>query len=101
MSRFESMRTDPVNWSLGVIYHCKDDPRIVVRNRLPVGWTWNFAHRRVYFAIGIAIAVFLGPMYLAWFAGLRSPAGLAAIVALSLLAILLVASRLARDPEHE
>ena len=99
MTRYEQMRTDPANWTLGVIYRCKDDPRIVVRNLLPFGWTWNFAHARTWFAIAAAIAAFVGPPCLAWFAGLRSATALGAIAGVALLAVVLVASRLARDPQ--
>ena len=98
MSRYERMRTDPANWWLGTIYRCKEDPRIVVRNLLPFGWTWNFAHGRVYLGIGAAITAFLVPPGLAWLAGLRSTIALAAIAALALFAIVLVVSRMARDP---
>ena len=66
MSEYETMRTDPGNWKLGIVYYCKDDPRLVVRNRLPFGWAWNFAHAKVYVAILFAIAVFLIPPFLTW-----------------------------------
>ena len=98
MSSDERMRTDPANWWLGTIYRCEDDPRIVVRNLLPLGWTWNFAHGRVYPAIAAAIAAFLTPPWLAWNAGLRSGLGFTAIVVLTLFVMMLVASRMARDP---
>lgn len=99
MSRYERMRTDSANWWLGTIYRCKDDPRIVVRNLLPFGWTWNFAHDRVYLAIAVAIMAFPGLPCVAWFAGLRSPLALVVITAFALFVIVLVASRMARDPE--
>jgi hypothetical protein len=38
---------DPANWKRGLIYSCKDDPRIVVPKKQKWrGWTINFAHRR-------------------------------------------------------
>lgn len=93
------MRTDPANWTLGVIYRCAGDPRVVVRNLLPFGWTWNFAHRRVWPGIGLAIVTLLGPAGLAARLGVDSAAGLGAILLLSLAAIMLAAQRAARDPE--
>lgn len=98
VSRYETMRTDPANWALGVVYRCSDDPRIVVRNLLPFGWTWNFAHPRVWPAIALAILALLGPVALAVHAGVDSPGALAAIVLLSLGAIMLAARRASRDP---
>lgn len=35
------------HWALGIIYVCREDPRVIVRNRFLVGWTWNLAHPRV------------------------------------------------------
>lgn len=99
VSRYEAMRTDPANWTLGVVYRCADDPRIVVRNLLPFGWTWNFAHRRAWPAIALAIFALLGPVALAARAGVESLGALAAIVLLSLGAIMLAAHRAAREPQ--
>ena len=99
MSKYEDMRKDPANWYLGVVYHCPDDPRIVVRNLLPFGWTWNFGHGKVYLGILTAVAAFLGPPVLAWIFGVRSAWAIAAIAILALGAVVLVAGRLARDPD--
>lgn len=100
MSKFEDMRKDPANWTLGILYRCSDDPRVVVRNLLPFGWTWNFGHRKVYIAILSAIVAFLGPPYLAWQMGARSGLTIGIITVLALVSIVFIASRLARDPEH-
>jgi hypothetical protein len=40
----EALRSSDGNWKLGIIYACRVDPRVIVRNRFVVGWTWNFAH---------------------------------------------------------
>ena len=93
------MRTDRANWKLGVIYYCRDDPRVVVRNLLPFGWTWNFGHPKVYLALVIAITTFLGPLFLAWQMGERSPGILGIVAAVALALVVFVASRLAIDPE--
>lgn len=99
MSKFEKMRTDSANWKLGIVYYCKDDPRIIVRNLLAFGWTWNFAHRGVYFAILAAITAFLTPPYLVCQLGVRSALVIGINAALALIALVFVASRLAQDPE--
>lgn len=93
------MRTNPAHWTMGTVYRCREDPRIIVRNLLPFGWTWNFGHPKVYIAIVMAIVAFLAPPYIAWQIGVRSAVGLAGISVLALAAIVYVASRLARDPE--
>lgn len=97
-SRYEIMRTDPTNWTFCIIYRCVEDPRLVVRNLAPFGWTWNFAHLRVWPVILLAIVVFLGPVYLAARLGVASIALLAVIAAGSLIILMAIASRLARDP---
>jgi hypothetical protein len=44
--KLEQLWRDPVNWKRGLIYSCKDDPRIVVPKKQKWrGWTINFAHR--------------------------------------------------------
>ena len=43
--KLEHLRRDPANWKLGLIYCCKDDPRVIVAKRQKwQGWTINFAH---------------------------------------------------------
>ncbi len=45
MSREELERhwANPENW--GTVYHCPEDPRVIVPKRQPgMGWTLNFAH---------------------------------------------------------
>ena len=99
MSKYEAMRTDPANWKMGFVYYCAQDSRIVVRQRLPVGWTWNFGHPKVYLAILIAVLVFLSPPVLAWWLGIRSTLALGLITLMAFFVIVIVASRMSRDPE--
>lgn len=99
MSKYEGMRTNPANWKLGIVYCCNDDPRIIVRQLLPFGWTWNFGHPNVYSAILIAVVMFLAPPYLAWWMGVRSALAIGTIIVLTLTTIVIIASRIARDPE--
>ena len=98
-SRYETLRIDPANWRLGLVYVCADDPRVVVRQRHGLGWTWNFGHRYVVPAIGIAILLFLLPPLVAWWSGVRSLTVLAIIAAASLVILILLASRLAIPPD--
>lgn len=101
MTKYESLRTDPAHWSLGLIYYCRQDPRLVVRNLAPVGWTWNFAHAFVYPAILLAIVIFLGPVWLAWSLGLDSVLAFALLILVDLSLLMLLARQLAREPKSE
>jgi uncharacterized membrane protein len=41
----EILWKDKNNWRWGAIYHCKNDPRLVVPKRVKwTGWTLNFAY---------------------------------------------------------
>ena len=93
------MLDDPSNWTLGTIYHCRDDPRVIVRNRLPFGWTWNFGHPRVWPALMLTVFGLFTPVVLAWLLGMLSPFVLGAILFVTLCAIVFIASRIARDPD--
>ncbi len=66
----EILRSDDRRWRLGVIYSCNADPRVIVRNRFPFGWTWNFGHRWVFPAIVAATLFAIGPVY--WSANYKS-----------------------------
>ncbi len=57
----EALRQDPEHWHLGVVYACRDDPRVVVRNRWLIGWTWNFANPWTIPALLAAVLAVLGP----------------------------------------
>ena len=89
---------EPVNWKIGLLYYCPDDPRVVVRQRFGVGWTWNFGHRMVVPAMALAVLVFLAPPMVAWSLGVRSPLALSLVVAAALGAIMFASSRLSRPP---
>ena len=60
----ERLRTDDAHWTLGVIYRCSADPRVIVRNRFRFGWTWNFGHRSVWWVLPAYIAAFFAPVLL-------------------------------------
>ena len=44
----QALWRDSRSWVLGIIYFCREDPRVIVRNRYLVGWTWNFGHPWVF-----------------------------------------------------
>ena len=98
-SKFESMRLDDRHWKLGSIYYCKQDPRVVVRNRFFIGWAWNFGNRFVMPAICLAITLFGLPATIAFWMGVRSRIAIGSILVLSLIAIMTLASHLSREPD--
>ena len=53
----QTLWNDSRSWFAGIIYSCRDDPRVIVRNRFWVGWTWNFSHPKVFRTMG-AFALF-------------------------------------------
>ena len=65
----EALRADIKNWKFGIIYHCRDDPRFIVRNRWKIGWAWNFGNQKtalflpVFMLIFVTPALFIAPLY--------------------------------------
>ena len=58
-------RADPRHYKWGLIYDDPQDPRVVVRKRLPyLGWTLNFGHPRVWEVFGAILAAALAPFLL-------------------------------------
>jgi len=49
--RLNELWSDPQNYR-GSVYHCKNDPRVVVKKRTHgTGWTVNFAHSRAWWVL--------------------------------------------------
>jgi len=92
------MRKNPANWKLGIVYFCPDDPRVIVRQRLPLGWTWNFANPWVLPGIFAAIIVFAGPAALAWYLGIRSTVVFGGLLLAGLFLVILASHQLSQDP---
>ncbi len=101
MSKYDDMHKNPSHWKFGMIYYCADDPRIIVRQLFPIGWTWNFGHPFVFPAILLTVLFFLTPISIAYFVGIRSKLIFFVIIAISLVLVILMANRLARDPDKE
>ena len=53
--------SDGRNWWGGFIYHCANDPRLIVPQRHRIGWTWNFSHHKVWPVLLVSAAVGAGP----------------------------------------
>lgn len=48
---------DPEHWKLGFIYFNRDDERIMIPDRLSVGWTINFARPMVWVVIALLLVI--------------------------------------------
>ncbi len=68
--QIEQLWSDKGNWTWGVIYHCREDPRVIVpRLWRWGGWTLNFSHPKAGLAGLVAMGLAVGPVLLAlyWF----------------------------------
>lgn len=57
----QALWKDGRNWVMGIIYSSREDPRVIVRNRFWVGWTWNFGHPGVFPTMGAFTLFALAP----------------------------------------
>jgi hypothetical protein len=94
----EALRNDDQHWTLGIIYTCREDPRVIVRNRILVGCTWNFGHRFVLPTLLAFILVAIGPAALLWMNGVTDPLALFAVTAVCVLILVLIAYHIAAGP---
>ncbi len=86
--QIEKLWRDKANWTWGVIYHCQEDPRVIVPRRWRWGgWTLNFSHPRAGL-VGLAafgLAVGPGVLTLYWFNDYRAAL---VVMVLSIVALL-------------
>ncbi len=92
------MRLDSRNWKLGILYHCRRDPRLVVRNRDFIGWAWNFGNPWVGPAILLAVMTFLLPASIAVIQGITSLVVISTLLFTSLVLIVAWAHHNSRNP---
>jgi len=57
----QALWNDGGHWVLGIVYSCREDPRVIVRNRFWLGWTWNFGHLWVFPTMGAFVLFALAP----------------------------------------
>ena len=94
----EALREDPRHWTFGVIYACRDDPRLIVRNRFLMGWTWNFAHALVFPALLGCVVVALAPATSLFLLGVRNPVNFVVATTASVLVLAGFAHHIASGP---
>ncbi|MBC8471285.1 MAG: hypothetical protein H8D56_17625 [Planctomycetes bacterium] len=86
----EILWKDKNNWWCGAIYHCKDDPRLVVPKPVKwTGWTMNFAYpwRAVSLIIVILLAASL-PIFIEMKLNVANPVVLC--ITLIVIAVLII-----------
>ena len=94
----QALWQDGRHWSLGMIYACRDDPRVIVRNRFWMGWTWNFGHPMVFPTMGAFALFALAPgATLFTFGILNSPLLIGATVA-AVAVLVMIARRIESGP---
>ncbi|UCF40933.1 MAG: hypothetical protein JSW43_00910 [Gemmatimonadota bacterium] len=94
----EALRNRDEHWKLGILYACREDPRVIVRNRLLIGWTWNFRHRWALPTILAFIMIGIGPAAVLWTAGVTDGLVLFGVTAVSMLFLVGVAHHIASGP---
>jgi hypothetical protein len=94
----EALRNRDEHWTLGIIYACSEDPRVLVRNRFPIGCTWNFGHRFVLPTLLAFIFVAIGPAALLWMSGVTDGRILFAVTAVCVLILVGIAYYVAAGP---
>ena len=64
-TEFDKYWEDKANWKMGMIYSCKEDPRIVVPKKPRwMGRTLNFAHAKAYWCLILTFLLVLAPALL-------------------------------------
>lgn len=94
----EKLRLDKRNWKLGVIYSCKDDPRVIVRNLWIFGWAWNFGNSLVFIVLPLFVAIFLAPILLFAIVFNASVFVLMTVSSITLLILVALANYIAQGP---
>jgi hypothetical protein len=94
----EALRRDPRFWTLGIIYRCPNDPRVIVRERFLPGWTFNLGHRFAVPTILAFVLIAIGPFLWVLTSGVRSVPALLAVAGMSAVIVISVAHRIASGP---
>ena len=94
----QNLWNDSRHWALGIIYSCREDPRVIVRNRFVVGWTWNFAHPRVFPTMGAFVLFFLAPGATLFAFGIFNLPLLIGATVAALAVLVVIAHRIASGP---
>ncbi len=89
---------DSRHWVLGIIYSCREDPRVIVRNRFTVGWTWNFGHPMVFPTMGVFTLFALAPGAVLFTLGIVSVPLLIGVTVAAVALLPMIARRIESGP---
>lgn len=94
--------SDARNWRAGLIYSCKEDPRIVVPKRQRWrGWTLNFAHAAAWPALVLSVVAIVLLLLALAVAGQTGPVSWFSALAGILVAMVLLCRFLASPKRFE
>jgi hypothetical protein len=69
-SPYDILWNEPKNWKWGLVYICKDDPRVIVPKKPKwAGRTLNFAHRKAFLVLFFTILTAAMPFALRGYIG--------------------------------
>ena len=86
------------HWVLGIIYSCREDPRVIVRNRFWLGWTWNFGHPWVFPTMGAFALFALAPGALLFSLGILNVPLLIGVTVAAVALLAVIALRIESGP---
>ena len=90
--------SDSGHWLLGIIYSCREDPRVIVRNRFWVGWTWNFGHPAVFPTMGAFTLFALAPGATLFALGIMQAPLLIGVTVAAIVLLVIIARRIESGP---
>ena len=94
----QALWSDSRNWVLGIVYCCREDPRVIVRNRFTVGWTWNFGHPWVFPTIGAFALFALAPGATLFALGIPNGPLLIGVTVAAIAVLVMIARRIESGP---
>ncbi len=94
----QALWKDGRHWVLGIIYSCREDPRVIVRNRFWVGWTWNFGHPWVFPTMGAFALFALAPGATLFTLGIGNVPLLIGVTVAAIAVLVVIARRIESGP---
>jgi hypothetical protein len=92
---------DTVNWKLGCVYFCRQDPRLIVPKRIKgLGWTLNFARPLALPCLALMIVLLLAPIVLMLALGIERKFWYVAACCVEMVILCCICSRLASSRRY-
>ena len=94
----QALWSDGRHWRLGIIYTCRKDPRVIVRNRFTIGWTWNLSHPWVFPTMATFALFALAPGAALFSLGILHVPLLIGVTILAIATLVVIAHRIESGP---